>query len=127
MTENELIRFIREWLAAWTGNRPGLLLEFYADDLYYQDPAMPGGIKDKESLGQYFTKLLAKNSEWRWEMAEYFITAKGLVLKWKAEIPVNGQTIELYGLDILEMQNGKISRNEVYFDRHDWLMAARKQ
>jgi hypothetical protein len=53
-------------------------------------------------------------------------TEKGFTLKWKATIPVKDKTITLFGLDIVELQHQKISRNEVYFDRTEWLKAMKE-
>ena len=50
-------------------------------------------------------------------------TVKGFTLKWEASIPVGNTIIKEQGLDIVELSNGKISLNEVYFDRTDWLKA----
>lgn len=56
-----------------------------------------------------------------WEAEELIPTPAGCTLKWKARIPVNGDEITEYGLDILEIRDGRISRNEVFFDRLNWL------
>ena len=38
------------------------------------------------------------------------------MLKWKAVIPAGERKVAEYGLDIVEVRDGKIIRNEVYFD-----------
>lgn len=122
----ELKQFIENWLKAWTGNQPEVLLNYYSEDAFYADPAFPEGIKGEELLRNYFTKLLAKNPTWVWEVVEIFPTEKGCTLKWKANIPSGKQIIQLTGLDIVEIQNNKITRNEVFFDRVPWLKAIGK-
>lgn len=114
--------FTDQWLASWSGNRPDILLDFYTPDAFYLDPANPQGLSGKEQLSIYFKKLLGKNPGWKWTREEIFPTEKGFTLKWKAEIPIATETITLHGLDIVEMTGNKISRNEVYFDRHDWML-----
>ena len=114
--------FADNWLSAWTGNKPAILLDFYTDDAFYLDPAYPKGLKGKEQLSTYLKKLLQRNPDWKWTAEELFPTEKGFTLKWKAEIPINGEALVIYGLDIVELTDNRISRNEVYFDRHDWLM-----
>lgn len=114
--------FIQKWLNTWTGNRPGELLKFYSDSAFYSDPANPNGLKGKENLELYFTKLLKKNPNWIWTADEIIPTEKGCTLKWKALIPTDKETITLYGLDIVEIDNWKITRNEVYFDRLPWIL-----
>ena len=122
MNENSLQSFADSWLASWTGNRPDVLIEFYSQNAFYLDPAKPKGLSGKEDIFSYFKKLLQKNPNWKWTRKEIFPTEKGFTLKWKAEIPIENENLILFGLDIVEMTGDKISRNEVYFDRYDWLM-----
>jgi hypothetical protein len=113
--------FCREWLGSWTGNRPAALLDFYTEDAFYLDPAYPGGLSGHRELSKYFEKLLSRNPDWKWEAIETFNTEKGFTLKWKATIPVKDTHLTIQGLDIVEMRDDKISRNEVYFDRCKWM------
>lgn len=122
-----LNEFINNWLKSWTGNRPNELLNHYSDTASYSDPANPGGLSGKENLQTYFTKLLHKNPDWIWEAEEIIPTEKGCTLKWKAHIPVGNQTIVLFGLDIVEIIEWKITRNEVYFDPTPWVLAIKQQ
>jgi hypothetical protein len=56
------------------------------------------------------------NPTWKWSAEEIFPSENGFTFKWKAEIPVKDETIVLYGLDVVEMEDDKIYRNEVYYD-----------
>lgn len=129
-TPAEVRDFCDRWLAAWTGNRPESLLEFYAPQARYRDPARPQGIAGHEELGRYFARLLAVNPAWRWTVVEVLPTPGGCCLKWRAEIPAGSRTIEEEGLDIVDLEPGgphglRITRNEVYFDRAGLLAASR--
>ncbi len=123
MTETQIDwrLFCSKWLGSWTGNNPEALLEFYTEDAFYLDPAYPTGLKGHEELLNYFGKLLHRNPNWKWEALEIFNTDNGFTLKWRATIPVKDATVILQGLDIVEMRDHRISRNEVYFDRVKWL------
>jgi hypothetical protein len=120
-TQIDWMPFCREWLSSWTGNRPAALLEFYTEDVFYLDPAYPGGLNGRGELSKYFEKLLSRNPDWKWEAVETFNTEKGFTLKWKATIPVKDTHLTIQGLDIVEICDGQISRNEVYFDRSKWI------
>jgi len=126
MKKEEILDFCSKWLPAWHGNRPSDLIEFYSDDALYVDPATKGGLKGRNQILPYFKKLLAANPNWTWETIEVFPTSLGFVAKWRATIPVGTEVITEHGMDIVEMQRGKISRNEVYFDRSSLLEALRK-
>ncbi len=119
MNSDEAKNFCDAWLSSWTGNNPEKVLEFYSSDAFYLDPTVKTGIKGHEQLLKYLTKLLKGNPDWKWTREELFPTEKGFTLKWKAEIPVLDKVIIEYGMDIVEIENGKIIRNEVYFDTYD--------
>ena len=115
--EAYILEFCRQWLPAWTGNEPETLLRFYTEDAFYSDPAHPEGLKGHDQLREYFVKLLAANPNWVWEPVEVFPTLRGFTLKWRAVIPAGKKKIVEFGMDIVELEDGKIRRNEVYFDR----------
>jgi len=108
--------FCNQWLPAWTGNKPELLILFYSEDAFYLDPFVPQGIKGDEQILAYFRKFISYYPNWKYEPVEIFPTENGFTLKWKVSLPVNDDTIVEYGLDIVEISNDKIIRNEVYFD-----------
>lgn len=114
----EAKRFADRWLPAWTGNRPEFLVDFYADDVFYLDPAIPAGIKGKPALLAHFRKLLAYNPEWVWTQVEAIPLQDGFLNKWMAKIPVGAAMLEIFGVCSVQLDvAGKIYRNEVYFDR----------
>jgi len=121
--EHSIVEFCDRWLATWSGNRPDELIRFYNSDAFYRDPARPHGLRGDEIL-PYFRKLLARNPNWEWKRIEILTIANGFCVKWRARIPVGAMTIDEQGLDILELRDGKISRNEVYFDRAQIFAAA---
>ena len=123
MSAAESETFCAKWLAAWTGNDPEGLLAYYAEDAAYRDPGRPGGLHGHAELRPYFTALLAANPDWVWTPEEVIPTAAGFTLKWRARIPAGGTVVEETGLDIVEVRDGKITRNEVYFDRAALLRA----
>ncbi|HOD16744.1 MAG TPA: nuclear transport factor 2 family protein [Spirochaetota bacterium] len=108
--------FCNAWLPAWTGNDPLKLIGFYAEDAFYLDPTVKNGLNGHGEMLPYFTKLLKNNPAWKWTREEILPTEKGFVLKWKAVIPAGAEVVTEYGLDIVEMRDGTITRNEVYFD-----------
>ncbi|HME50779.1 MAG TPA: nuclear transport factor 2 family protein [Candidatus Lokiarchaeia archaeon] len=126
MNREEIVDLCNAWLPSWTGNDPELLISFYSEDAYYQDPANPSGLQGHGQILSYFKKLLAANPDWVWELVEAFPTELGFLGKWKATIPVGSEVITEYGVDLVEVEEGKITRNEVFFDRTNLLSALRK-
>jgi hypothetical protein len=119
----ELMAFCQRWLEAWTGNRPEELIKYYSPDAQYRDPARPQGLVGREALLGYFRRLLAANPAWVWVPLEVQATERGCWLKWRATIPTERGEVVEEGLDLVELRDGKITRNEVYFDRTSLLAA----
>lgn len=117
MNKEELTAFCTEWLAAWTGNNPDTLISYYSDNALYSDPAHREGLKGKKEIREYFVKLLDVYRDWRWKPIEIFPITSGAIVKWECEIRVPQELIHEIGLDIVEIKNNKITRNEVFFDR----------
>ncbi len=123
MKEGELFDFCTEWLSAWTGNQPEKLLSFYHEDALYSDPANRKGLKGHDEILPYFERLLRFYHDWVWKPLEVFPIDNGFIVKWHCEIHVGTELLEEIGVDIVELDDMKITRNEVYFDRTR-LMAA---
>ncbi|MFX0107695.1 MAG: nuclear transport factor 2 family protein [Candidatus Hodarchaeota archaeon] len=126
MSNEDLFNFCEEWLAAWTGNQPEKLITFYSEDALYVDPEHRDGLRGHEEILPYFRKLLAVYHDWEWHPVEVFPIDAGMIVKWECTIRVNEEVLNEVGLDIVELQNHKISRNEVYFDRTRLIAAVRK-
>lgn len=120
------LELCNRWLPLWTGNRPEELVKVYAEDAFYRDPARPDGIRGKVALLEYFKKLLANFPDWVWKTDEVWPVEGGFMLRWKATIPVGGMIIHETGIDLVLVENGLVTRNEVYFDRSALLTAMKE-
>lgn len=128
MTQTEAKEFTSKWLPAWTGNRPDELAAFYAEDAFFLDPGRPMGIQGKEQLITYFTKVTGNNPTWVWTLIEAIPIEDGFLGKLAARIPVGDKiVVECVGLCFLQFnENGKIKRNEIYFDRTELIREINK-
>jgi MOSC domain-containing protein YiiM len=125
LTREEARAFAERWLPAWSGNRPELLASFYGEDAFYADPAIPAGLRGREALLAYFRRLLAHNPNWVWTQRDSIPLQGGFLNLWHAAIPVGGRVLELDGVCTVQLRDGKIARNEVFFDRSALLEALR--
>ncbi len=115
MEIDEARRLCDRWLPLWTGNRPEELSEAHADNLFYRDPAVPDGVEGRPAFLAYLRKLLARFPDWVYEAESVIPMQGGFVLRWRASIPVGGTTVNETGLDLVLVDQGRITRNEVYF------------
>ena len=115
--------FAGKWLPAWTGNRPEYLVSFYTADAFYADPAVPQGVRGREQLLAYFRKLLSRNPNWVWLHRGSIPLADGFLNRWHAVIPVGDRAVEVDGVCTVQLRQGLIYSNEVFFDRAELLRA----
>jgi hypothetical protein len=123
MDEAEARAFAGVWLPAWTGNRPQLLASFYSDDAFYSDPAIPAGVRGKAALLGYFARLLSRNPDWIWRHRGSIPMRDGFLNHWHATIPAGEQILEVTGVCTVQLRNGLIYANHVFFDRSELLAA----
>jgi hypothetical protein len=115
--------FAATWLPAWSGNRPELLVSFYTDDVFYSDPAVPGGVRGRDALLAYFRRLLGRNPRWVWVHRGSIPIQDGFLNRWHATIPVGDTAVEADGVCTVQLREGRIYSNEVFFDRSELLRA----
>jgi hypothetical protein len=81
------------------------------------NPTIPKGVRGKEALTNHFRKLLRQNPNWVWTQIEPIPMEGGFLNKWLAKIPVGNKIIECVCVCFVQFDDqGKIKRNEVYFD-----------
>jgi len=115
--------FAERWLPAWTGNRPELLVSFYSDDAIYTDPGIRSGAHGRAALLAYFRRLLARYPDWVWTQRGSVPMKDGFLNEWHASIPTGGKVIQVDGVCTVQLRDGLIYRNDVYFDRSELLAA----
>ena len=122
---DEARRFAEKWLPAWTGNRPEHLVSFYTEDTFYCDPAIPLGVRGRPALLAYFSKLLARFPSWVWIHRGSIPLENGFLNLWHASIPAEARQLELDGVCTVQLRDGLIYSNQVYFDRTELLRSGR--
>lgn len=111
----DLEDFNRRWLQAWTDKDVPRLLSFYAADTVYRDPQTAAGITGHEALGAYLTGLFGATPPMRYEPDEIWPTHDGYCGRWFCTIrPADGPLSYLRGFDLVVLDGGKITLNEVY-------------
>jgi hypothetical protein len=123
MDAEEARAFAEKWLPAWSGNHPERLAAFYAHDAVYSDPAIPDGVRGRSAILAYFERLLARNPAWVWTHRGSIPMPDGFLNLWHASIPVGARTLEADGACSVQLRDGLIYANHVFFDRSELLAA----
>jgi len=116
----EAVRLSDAILSAWNEQDVETVLSCYTEDCVYLDPNTRGPVVGREALRRYLTKLFAR---WRmtWSRREVFLLADGdgTAFLWHAQLTpaAGGKTAEVDGMDLALVRDGRLWRNEVYFDR----------
>lgn len=121
----EAASFAAKWLPAWTGNDPERLVSFYTSDAFYSDPAIPAGVHGRNALLAYFERLLSQNPSWVWRHEGSIPMLDGFLNQWHATIPVGASVVEATGVCTVQLRDGRIYSNQVFFDRSELLGAIR--
>lgn len=120
MDQAELRELAEAFLGAWNTQDVDCVLATYTDDLCYRDPNTRGPVEGAPAMRRYLTKLFA-GWRMRWSLREAFLFegGQGAAVLWRASFQraSGGATVDLDGMDLVHVRDGRLSRNEVYFDR----------
>jgi uncharacterized protein (TIGR02246 family) len=118
---NELEAIARTAIEAWNTHDVDQVLACYTDDLVYLDPSTRGEVRGADAFRSYLTALF---SDWKmhWQVNGVFPLrdAAGAAATWTATLEPRrgpGRPVRVNGMDLALVRDGRIARNEVYFDR----------
>ena len=120
MDRESMLKLAEEFLGAWNTQEVDRVLVCYTPDLEYRDPNTRGAVHGTDAMRRYLSKLFG-----RWQMcwslreAYLFDGGRGCNVLWHATFhrPDSDTTVEIDGMDFVEMRGDRIARNEVCFDR----------
>lgn len=84
---------------------------------------MPDGVRGREALSSYFRAMLGRFPAWVWTNTRVVPSESGFLNYWHASAPVGATTLEIDGVCTVELREGLIASNEVFFDRSELLAA----
>ena len=120
MDIDELHAISKPLIEAWNDQDVERVVACYTDDLTYTDPNTRGAVEGPDALSHYLTKLFSR-WQMRWSVKETFPLADtdGAAGLWRASfrLPGGAESIEVDGMDLVLIEDGRLKRNEVYFDR----------
>lgn len=106
--------------AAWNSQDVERVLETYAEQFRFVDPATRGEIVDRDGLREYLRKLFAAMTAHTTVRAAFPLAdAAGVTVLWRAAVRAAGgrDEVELDGVDLILFDGERIASHEIYFDR----------
>jgi ketosteroid isomerase-like protein len=120
MDRDRILKLSESFLDAWNVQDIDRVVATYTDDVVYLDPNTRGEVKGSDALRRYLKKLF-EAWEMTWSLKEFFPFegGDGSAVLWHATIKKRGgeKVVEFDGMDLVQVRDDRISRNEVYFDR----------
>lgn len=120
MDRDKMLSLAERFLAAWNTQEVERVVSCYTADVEYRDPNTRGSVRGEDGLRRYLTKLFSKwRMSWSLREAHLFADGRGCAVLWHATFrrPEGDRTIEVDGMDFVEVAGDRICRNEVWFDR----------
>jgi ketosteroid isomerase-like protein len=117
--ERTMLTLAERFLAAWTSQDVERVLDCYTEDLVYLDPNTRGPVRGRDAMRRYLTRLFAAwTMTWSLREAALFEGGRGCTVLWHATLQrAGGPKAEADGMDLVEVREDRICRNEVRFDR----------
>jgi len=115
-------KIMEDWVAAWNRSDAEATASYYADDLDYRDPNVPGGIANKEKFVTYLRILFRKWPEQEWIGKNIMPHAKtgAFSISYNFKFGNNDKIIKGFGMDRIEFKGDKIQLNHVYLNAEYW-------
>ncbi len=110
-------------VAAWNRSDPEGTASFYAAEMDYQDPNVPGGIFRREDFVRYLRILFRQWPVQEWVASELLAHATpGVFTACYSFRFANRRGVEIKGrgIDRLEFRGDQISRNWVFLNAEAW-------
>ena len=120
MDTQEMLRLTESFLSAWNTQDTDRVLACYTPDVEYRDPNTRGSVSGEAAMRRYLNKLFASwKMHWSLREAHLFENGNGCNVLWHATFQRGSSdvVVEVDGMDFVRVQDGRIKRNEVQFDR----------
>lgn len=118
-------RMFEDYLGAWSSHDVEKIASFFTDDCVYEDVAMGAVNRGKEELKAFLSATFAAFPDFKVEPTSLFVAGDWAGSEWIMSgtqtgdiggIPATGKSFSIRGASIIELHEGKISRNADYWN-----------
>ena len=110
-----------KWIAAWNSHDPEKMLPLFTDDLFYEDVAFGEVSHGKAELRKFFVAEIESVPDIELKLLRADIHDGHGTIEWTfsgtdKDVFKTGKKFSVRGVSVIEMRDGKISRNLDFYD-----------
>lgn len=123
---SDMEKMLRDWVDAENSQDVDKFTSFYADDCVWEDVALGLVNRGKKEVKAYFKTMFVAVPDLRFEVQSVFVEGDWGVCEWlmtgtqAGDFPglpsAVGKSFSVRGVSVIQLQNGKISRNSDYWN-----------
>jgi steroid delta-isomerase-like uncharacterized protein len=122
----DIKRIVDSVIQLWNTGNPDVAKQLYSDDAQRFDPNQPEPGRGSQEIARYVAEVRTGYPDFKLEINDKVFEDNRLVTHWtctgthKGEfqgIPATGKRINISGLALARIENGKVAEEHVYFDR----------
>jgi steroid delta-isomerase-like uncharacterized protein len=101
------------------------VLAYYDDDITWNNVALEEVYEGKAAVGQFLTRLFTAIPDLKFSVSYRIVRGDNVAVQWMIRgthlgtfmgIPPTGRTLEIVGVSMLTLRDGKFLRDDFYFD-----------
>jgi len=118
---NDVGRIIKDWYAGFNSHAPDKSVLFYADDCLFEDLATGEVVHGKNEMKAWNIHTFTDFPDMQIESKSWFASGNKVASEWvmTGATPATGKRFSVRGVSILELREGKVSRETSYWNRAD--------
>ena len=122
----DIQRLVDSVIQLWNTGNADVAKQLYSDDALRSDPNQSEPTRGSREIARYVAEVRAGYPDFKLEINDKVFEANRLVTHWTCTgthngefqgIPATGKRINIRGLALARIENGKVAEEHVYFDR----------
>lgn len=126
MASQDTQRIVDLVLQLWNTGNPEIANQLYTDNSEREDPNRSEPTRGGREIAQYIALVRTAFPDFKLEMKEKIVDGDHIASHWTCTgthkgdflgIPPTGKRVEVNGMTLAQVKDGKVVRERVYFDR----------
>jgi steroid delta-isomerase-like uncharacterized protein len=122
----DIQRIVDLVLQLWNTGNPEIATQLYSDAAERNDPNGSEPARGAQQIGHYVAGIRTAFPDFRLEITERLVEGDRIASHWRATgtqngeflgIPPTGRRVDISGVTLAQVKDGKVIRERVYFDR----------